>query len=843
MKKMKNVFAILLACVMLAGTMVVFAEDQEEGITVYLSVSRYGKIVENKEGEPMAYVPVELTGQESYHLDDLFREAHKLYHPDGEEGYASSVSEWGLGIDKLWGDESYNFGYQVNSGTETVMGLDHILEHEDYVDTCIYKNLYPDTESYSFFNKQREEGIVGESVFLMLSCANGYDENWNTLFAPCADATIMVNGEATDVVTDENGVAELILEQTGTYVISAEKTKSVNEATVPAITSPICLLKIKENPAIQIIHNIAKAYTQMNLEEAGGNLPWIIADMAVYKELFPESDIELTEEQLEMALKLLTEFAADATKPGDLAKSILAIRALGYDARNIYTDDYQKTDIVEKLTALVDENAESVTNIYTLPYVIIALSQKEGYAEEETMEILIQSAVAQKEKWQDVSEGTDALTPMVMALAPFTENSENVKNTVEESIEILKSEQREDGLIDGFEGYEPASTGLAICAFSSVGVDAASVVMGEKSLIDGLLSSVNESNNGFPNAFATEQGFRGLLSWRLFSEQEGKRMYDFSDYPEEALNLSGVENCPVIFDISPDEATVTVEGYKEVSDNLFDLPEGEHTYQVTHKGYRTEEGVITVKSEDAEEHRLKEISVVLSRQSSGGSSSGGGSTGKKPSQKEDTTEDKEPQKEEAENKEPEQEEEEKKPEDVFSDVKKEDWFYSAVNYVYQKGLFSGTDRGFEPNTNMSRSMLAAVLYRLESPEEKQSENVYTDVPENAWYRKEVLWCTENGIVQGVSETEFAPENYITREQLAVMLYRYAQYKHADTETKGDISSYKDGESVSDYAKDAMRYAIGVGIMNGKGENTLAPKDYATRAEVATMFMRFAEAVK
>ena len=199
----KKILSMLLALIMLLSVGLVNAEE-ESNISVFLSVSRYGKIVKNKAGESMAYVEVNLNGKSTYNLNDVFLAAHTEYYDGGESGYASSESEWGFGIDKLWGDESGNFGYQVNSGAETVMGLNHEVSDGDYIDAFIYKNAYPDTEGYAMFDTAQAEAFAGGELELVLQYFSGYDENWNNIISPCADATITINGEGTEFVTDEN---------------------------------------------------------------------------------------------------------------------------------------------------------------------------------------------------------------------------------------------------------------------------------------------------------------------------------------------------------------------------------------------------------------------------------------------------------------------------------------------------------------------------------------------------------------------------------------------------------------------------------------------------------------
>ena len=836
---MKRMLSVLMVFCMLLCIVPAYAAD---GITVYLSVSRYGEHVTDKDGKTMAYVPIELSGQESYTIDDVFSEAHALHHPDGAEAYATSYTEeWGLGVAKLWGDTSYNFGYQVNGGRESVMGPGHEVEDGDSVDVYIYQNSGSEMENYARFESVVEEGYTNDEILVTLSCFSGYDENWNMVFSPCEGASILINGEETDLVTDENGAVTLYFEEEGNYVISSKKTKVLSDEVVTAITAPVCVLQVTLHPAIQMIHNIAQQYAESDFAAAGGNLPWILADMAVYEELFPESKFCLSAERKQKGLSEISAFAKSATRPGDLAKSILALRALGYDAEKLYTAEFEQINLVEKLLALVDSEDEAVTNIYTLPYVIIALRQAEGYASDEQMAWLIEAALTSKSSWQDTAFGTDALTPMLLALAPFCEENTEVGTAVEETVEILQAEQREDGLINGFEGYEPASTGLAICGLSAIGIDASEVVSGENSLIDGLLSVANEESNGFANAFATEQGYRGLLAWRLLQEETGKTMYDFSSSPMEEANVTGATSCPVVFTVTPSGATVTIEGETELLSNVFDLTEGEYSYTVAASSYITKSGTLTISAEEAENREAKTVTVSLASRPS---YSGGGGVSvnvDEDKQNEDKTEAE--AKPEAEIM-PEAEPETVAPiETVFSDVNRDDWYYTAVEYAYHNKLFNGTGNGFSPEKSMTRAMLVTVLHRVAAPETKTQNNPFTDVAANSWYTDSVIWAANSGLVQGISDSEFAPEASITREQLAVILYRYAVLSGYETEFDEDILSYSDAASVSSYAQDAMRYAVGLGILQGNQMGQLAPGNTATRAEVATMLMRFLQGIE
>lgn len=188
---------------------------------------------------------------------------------------------------------------------------------------------------------------------------------------------------------------------------------------------------------------------------------------------------------------------------------------------------------------------------------------------------------------------------------------------------------------------------------------------------------------------------------------------------------------------------------------------------------------------------------------------------------------------------------EKSDELVFDDVIKTDWYYSYVKAAYERGYMNGTsETRFEPELTLTRAMFVTVLHRIDGGL-LTGQNVFEDVSDGAYYANAVAWANANGIVQGISDKEFAPDASITREQMATMLYRYAQYKGYDTTAaeSTDISRYTDYAEISDYAVSAMRYTAGTGLIAGKSESTLNPKDTATRAEAATVFVRFADSVK
>ena len=179
----------------------------------------------------------------------------------------------------------------------------------------------------------------------------------------------------------------------------------------------------------------------------------------------------------------------------------------------------------------------------------------------------------------------------------------------------------------------------------------------------------------------------------------------------------------------------------------------------------------------------------------------------------------------------------------FGDVKTADWFYNDVKYVYEKGMMAGTAADvFAPNATTTRAMIVTILYRLEGSPAVTGTSAFVDVPAGQWYTDAVNWAAANQIVKGTSATTFAPNASITREQMAAILYRYAQYKGYDVTKKADLSGYSDNSQVSAYAKDALAWANAAKLINGVTNTTLAPQGNATRAQVSAILHRFCDGV-
>lgn len=176
----------------------------------------------------------------------------------------------------------------------------------------------------------------------------------------------------------------------------------------------------------------------------------------------------------------------------------------------------------------------------------------------------------------------------------------------------------------------------------------------------------------------------------------------------------------------------------------------------------------------------------------------------------------------------------------FTDLSPSDWYYSDVCFAYKNKLFQGlTATTFSPNTNMNRAMLAAVLSRLAGMESAAFSAGFSDVAADAWYADAVNWAAWAGIVNGMGDGTFAPDDNVTREQMAVMLYRYARdFLGMEVPASGDLTGFSDHTKISSWARDALSWAVGHGILNGYSDGSLTPNGTATRAEVAAMLQRF-----
>ena len=183
------------------------------------------------------------------------------------------------------------------------------------------------------------------------------------------------------------------------------------------------------------------------------------------------------------------------------------------------------------------------------------------------------------------------------------------------------------------------------------------------------------------------------------------------------------------------------------------------------------------------------------------------------------------------------------PDFPFKDVTTDHPFYEDIKYVYEKGLMQGVSEDiFQSGTTTTRGMIATILYRMEGEPVVKNASSFKDVADGMFYTKAVAWAAANGIVNGYADGTFQPDQTISREQMAAILYRYAQYKGCDVSVGEDtnILSYTDAAQVAEYAIPAFQWAVGAGIINGTTATTLSPKGSATRGQVAAILHRYCE---
>ena len=180
----------------------------------------------------------------------------------------------------------------------------------------------------------------------------------------------------------------------------------------------------------------------------------------------------------------------------------------------------------------------------------------------------------------------------------------------------------------------------------------------------------------------------------------------------------------------------------------------------------------------------------------------------------------------------------------FTDVDTSLWYHDGVDFVLKSGLMNGvSDNQFAPNADTTRAMLVTILYRMAGSPAVTGASAFADVPAGTWYSDAVNWAASSGVVKGVSDNSFAPNQPVTREQLATILYRFAQTGSANMNVSADLSGYADAASISGWASDGLSWACGAKLIQGKDGNLLAPGDNASRAQIATILLRFAENVE
>ncbi|MBQ8765016.1 MAG: S-layer homology domain-containing protein, partial [Clostridia bacterium] len=607
---------------------------------------------------------------------------------------------------------------------------------------------------------------------------------------------------------------------------------------------PVVAKDARDEQISTLLENIAGTYTDKSQY-------WEVMDMGAYKKYAPETEAVLSDRAKQKFINESIEAVSKSEKDTDLAKAILALTAQGKDATQLYTvNSNTPIDAVKKLN-----DAEHSTSVWSAPYTLAAYNKNEYKNREKELSLVNALLASQGENGAWDEYGTIDTTANAIAGLAFyinDENStikENVNKAIEDALTYLSTQQNADGSFsDLWSGRNSNSTAIVAIALAAAGVDVeedARFIKGGNNIIDGLLSFALEDNSGFgytdnitASDYSTEQAFRALIALAgAIKADAAYNVYDFNGISisparatDEYTGSNGPsepqgDNISVSLTIKADNGywlnryTVTLPGNGATVYHVFvkGCSENDLKYEGADKGYVSSiskgdktlaefgagknSGWLYKLNGEAPLLGIRECEIKngdsiqffytqdYTKESGVGSWSGSKTQEKKEEPKEEP-------KEEAEI-----------PaftESTFSDIKKDDWYYESVKYVYENNLMQGTDSGFEPESKMTRAMLVTVLYRMANPENCDSKHDFKDVPQGQWYSDAVLWAAANGIVSGISKTQFAPDSDVTREQMALIIYRFAKLQGYGIIEKADISGFADASDVSDWALDAIK---------------------------------------
>jgi len=577
-----------------------------------------------------------------------------------------------------------------------------------------------------------------------------------------------------------------------------------------------------------------------------------------------------------------------AENPNELAysKAILDMHSIGINPKEIYpVNQNTPVDAVAGLNSVSHSSA-----IWTAAYTLLAYQQEDyssGTQEADLVAALLDKQLPNGGWTAFETAEADATGVAILALAAYCNKNDDARAAINKAIIHLSEVQLDNGGFDGTWGENANNAACVIMGLCAVGINPdtdARFIKNGNSVLDRLLDFALENNSGFGfnvgdttiNAYATQQGFPALIAaYQVIKNGKAYNVYDFSKNtlsPGRATGTGEVltpsvpsgDKIRVTLTIKSDTGywlnnkSVTISGTGATVYHAFikalensditqvgaesgyvkSMTKGGRTLAEFDDGknsgwmYKVNDTLPTVGLTECEIDDGDKIVWFYADDWTTVPGTTGSFGGKVSSSKKDTDEE-EPKTEDTEVLE--------KPaftETTFADVKKDDWHYESVKYVYENNLMQGTGDGFEPERKMTRAMLVTVLYRMANPDKKAGNHTFSDVSSNEWYADAVSWAAENNIVSGIGENKFGPNEDITREQMALIIYRYAKLQGFDLTNDSSLESFADIDDVSDWALDALSWANKTELVNGTSETTLSPKTTATRAQVAAILMRF-----
>lgn len=614
----------------------------------------------------------------------------------------------------------------------------------------------------------------------------------------------------------------------------------------------------------KLLKNISHQYTEDASE-------WVIMDMAAYNSVTTTSAYQTSPETKQVYINnAISSINKMSVKETTYSKAILALTSISVNAQDLHPVNGTTIKALDALKCLAKDIKTNVT-----PYTLMSYNQGYGSGIDEIylVKALIDLQCDDGEWVYDGNNPVDITGDVLAALAFYRNNNavkDDVNKAIGDAVEFLKDEISTEGTY----AENSNSTAKAVIGLAAIYDENITELFNQS--VEGLLSFALADNSGFgytnntvKNSMATEQGFRALIAASQVMETgEAFNVYDFSANfnslkpgLEEKINDSNSSGSGGSYVPKDDKITVKVsikaiDGYwmqnksvtleedATVSDALLQAIKGTGITQVG-----AENGYI-----ESMEYNGMELGEFTHGDFSGwmykvnGTAPNVGVTDYTLGDgdkilfyfTEDYTKefmDDEDEKDE------DKKDDESKPTttpvtELVDDVDGH-WAIEAIQYVYDRGLLTGiSENEFAPDLAVTRAMMATIMYGMAGNPEHGWHYPFHDVFDMAWYAGPVAWAYENKLVYGVSDTSYAPETSITREQVAMMLMRYANFKGYDISQTVSLNHYKDAKNVSDYAESAMQWAVAIGMIGGRTADTLCAQDTATRAELSVMLRNF-----
>lgn len=621
----------------------------------------------------------------------------------------------------------------------------------------------------------------------------------------------------------------------------------------------------KQTDKDKLLENIAKQYA------SSGSDYWKIVNASAYNNLFGSAEIsdKTKSDFVSQAVQSIMETDEDTT----LAMNIIALRSLGYNPSEITAEDGTKINALEKLAGVpsTGNNGDA--------YRLLAYNSC-GYDNKTDTDSVINrllTAQINEKGWSNNNDNiidADSTGAVILGLSPYYNSNNAVQTAADSAAEYLSSLMQADGNIKSSYKESNYGTNANTSAICAMGLEALGIniktdsrfVKNSISLFDGIISFASDDETGFVYEYGSEDA--NELSTKqaalaVMASKKSGNILDFSDMPNNAINLSksadnnmnsssgGGSPSGKSDNTAKTEAEATIEVYftligdtvhrnekhKEFSEWLkeirIEIAENSTARDVIEKALKDN----SYSAKGFEKGYISEITTpdgTTLREYSNGEQSGWmySINGEGPSVGINDYKVKNGDKitvyysdswQTA----------------SFTDVSPDDWFFAAAEYAAQNGLIKGYESGeFMPDEKLTRSMAVTIIGRLGGAENTKYNNAFSDVSETDWFAPFTCWAAENGIVSGIGGGLFAPNDNVTREQLAVILYRYAKLKGTANETiTADLTEYSDSAAVSDWAENAIRWAVGEQLIRGTDKNSISPKDTATRAQFAMILTR------